>query len=96
MNYGQAVSHTMVRMIVHDGLELDQPIDAVNIFDLRAESVKDDNVPGWSVIVSSLEQINQITEILDSEQRVSAILVLGRLGRTFEKFRLSDDMITRY
>ena len=48
MNYGQVVSHELVRMQVHDGLEHDGPQDAVNVFDLRAASVADDGVPwGW-------------------------------------------------
>ena len=72
MNYGMTVSHEMARMVVHDGLVLDEPIDAYNIFDLRAESVKDD-IPGWSVTVSDLEQINQITKILDENLRQGAI-----------------------
>ena len=42
MNYGTAVSHEMTRMVVHDKLELSDPIDASDIFNLRAESVKDD------------------------------------------------------
>jgi N-acyl-D-amino-acid deacylase len=73
MNYGQVVSHEMVRMQVHDGLEYDGPRDATNLFDMRAASVADDGVPGWSVSVSELEQINEITRILDENLRQGAI-----------------------
>jgi len=54
MNYGTAVSHEMARMVVHDGLQLEDPIDAANAFDLRAESAADDGIPSWSVTVSNL------------------------------------------
>ena len=73
MNYGQVVSHEMVRMMVHDGIKLDDPVDAVNVFDLRAESSKNDGVAGWSVTVSNLEQINEINRILDDNLRQGAL-----------------------
>jgi len=72
MNYGQCVSHEMVRMMVHDGLKYDGPVDATVAFDFRAEAGKD-GLSGWSVAVSSLEQINQITKILDENLRQGAI-----------------------
>jgi hypothetical protein len=93
MNYGQAVSHEMARMKVHDGLELDQPIDAVDIFNLRAESVED-SLSGWSVTVSDLDQINQITEILDENLRQGAIGIGSTPGyasngiSTYEQFEV--------
>jgi N-acyl-D-glutamate deacylase len=74
INYGQAASHEMARMVVHDGLALDEPVDAVDIFNLRAASVEDDDVPSWSVDVSDLGQINEITRILDEN------LVQGAIG----------------
>lgn len=75
INYGQCVAHEMVRMVVHDGVEIPDPVDAFDAFKLRAQSAKDDGVEGWSVSVSSLEQINQITEILDENLRQGALCV---------------------
>jgi hypothetical protein len=93
INYGQVVSHEFVRMVVHDGMKLDGPQDAYDVFRLRAESVKDE-VPGWSVTVSDLDQINQITKILDENLRQGALGVgstVGYAGRgvsTYEMFEV--------
>ncbi|MEJ2178325.1 MAG: hypothetical protein P8Y12_10340 [Gammaproteobacteria bacterium] len=73
MNYGQAVGHEYVRMMVHDGLEFDGPIDATDVFNSRAAAVKEDGVAGWSVTKSDLDQINRITKILDENLREGAI-----------------------
>ena len=94
MNYGTAVSHEMARMVVHDTLELDDPIDASDIFNLRAESVKDDGVPNWSVTVSDLDQINAITKILDENLREGALGIGSTPGyaskgiSTYEQFEV--------
>ena len=94
MNYGTAVSHEMARMVVHDGLQLNQPIDAVDIFELRAASSKQDGIPGWSVTVSNLEQINEINKILDENLREGAIAVGSTPGyaskgiSTYEQFEV--------
>jgi len=94
MNYGTAVSHEMARMVVHDGLGLNDPIDAVNAFELRAESAAEDGVPNWSVTVSDLEQINAITKILDENLREGAIGVGSTPGyasegiSTYEQFEV--------
>ena len=74
INYGQCVAHEMVRMTVHDGLEINDPVDAVDAFILRAKSAEDE-VEGWSVTVSSLEQINAITKRLDENLRQGALCV---------------------
>ena len=60
INYGQCVSHELVRIVVHDGLKLTDPVDAVDFFKLRAEAVKDDKIAGWSVTRSNLDQMNKI------------------------------------
>ena len=74
MNYGQAVRHEFVRTIVHDGLDLRRPDRCnVDVFNSRATAAKDDGIGGWSVTKSSLEQINQITKILDENLRQGAI-----------------------
>ena len=80
MNYGQCVSQEMVRMVVHDGLDLSEPMDATNLFDLRAQASKDDTVEGWSVSVSNLKQMNRITNILDENLRQGALGVGSTIG----------------
>ena len=93
MNYGQVVAHEMVRMVVHDGLELHDPVDATQVFTLRAESV-DDGVEGWSVTVSNLEQMNQIAELLDENLRQGALGIGSTPGyaktgiSTYEQFEV--------
>lgn len=79
INYGQCASHEAVRMTVHDGLVIDKPIDAVDAFGLRAESAKD-KVEGWSVTVSNLDQINQITKRLDENLRQGALCIGDTTG----------------
>ncbi len=94
MNYGTAVSHEMARMVVHDNLELSDPIDATDIFNLRAASVQDDDVPNWSVTVSNLEQINAVTKILDENLRAGALGIGSTPGyaskgiSTYEQFEV--------
>ncbi len=51
----------------------DEPIDTVDVFNSRAAAVKVDGVAGWSVTKSRLEQINQITKILDENLRQGAL-----------------------
>jgi N-acyl-D-glutamate deacylase len=80
MNYGQSVSHEMARLIVHDGVDISTPADATNIFDLRAASSKEDGVEGWSVTVSSLDQMNQISKMLDENLRQGALGVANTIG----------------
>jgi len=80
MNYGQCASHEMTRMVVHDGLDVSGPVDAADMFDMRAESIKDDDIAGWSVTVSNLEQINKITQILDENLRQGALCVGNTVG----------------
>ena len=80
MNYGQVVSQEMVRMIVHDGIEIPEPVDANEVFELRAKAAKEDGVEGWSVSVSDLDQINEITRILDENLRQGALGVGSTIG----------------
>jgi cytosine/adenosine deaminase-related metal-dependent hydrolase len=93
INYGQCVAHEMVRVAVHDGIEIDDPVDAVDAFKLRAESAKDE-IEGWSVTVSDLEQINQINKRLDENLRQGALCVGTTLGyapkgiSTYEMFEV--------
>ena len=80
MNYGLCASHELTRMVVHDGLNVPGPVDASDMFDMRAESLEGDDIPGWSVTVSDLDQINQIMEILDENLRQGALCVGNTVG----------------
>ena len=75
INYGQCVSHEIVRIAIHDGIDIPDPVDATDAFILRARSVEADDVEGWSVTVSNLEQINEITKILDENLREGALCI---------------------
>ena len=80
MNYGQCASQELARMTVHDGLDLAEPVDATDIFKLRAMASKEDGIEGWSVSVSNLEQINQISKILDENLRQGALGLGSTVG----------------
>ncbi len=67
-------------MVVHDGLDLSKPVDAAQLFVMRAMASKDDKIEGWSVTVSNLEQINKISQILDENLRQGAIGVGSTIG----------------
>jgi len=93
VNYGTVVSHEMARMIVHDGLKFDGPVDATKGFENRARA-GEDGVNGWSVTVSDLEQMNQITAILDKGLQAGAIGIGSTVGyastgvSTYEMFEV--------
>jgi len=73
LNYGTTICHEMTRTSVHDPeVKIEYPVDANNLFVLRAEAGKD-GVNGWSVTRSSLEQINEITKKLDEGLRLGAL-----------------------
>ncbi|MBW2390011.1 MAG: aminoacylase, partial [Deltaproteobacteria bacterium] len=79
-NFGTTVSQEFARMRVHDGLALEGPsISMPYFFDLRAEAAKDE-VDGWSVTRSNVEQMNAITAILDEGLRQGAIGVASTIG----------------
>lgn len=69
-----------MKIKIHDNLKLTEPVDAVDVFKLRAKSVADDGVNGWSVTVSNLEQINEINKILDENLRQGALCVGSTIG----------------
>ena len=75
INYGQCVSHEMVRIAVHDGIDMPDPMDATDAFALRAKSSEEDGVEGWSVTISNLDEINEITRVLDKNLREGALCV---------------------
>jgi len=79
MNYGTNVSHEGARMVVHDNMKMDGPVDATKAGELRAEAGKDGTI-GWSEIRSDLDQINQITKILDEGLREGALGIGSTVG----------------
>jgi hypothetical protein len=80
INYGQCVAHESSRVNVLDGIDLPDPIDAYDAFILRAKATEADDVADWSVTVSNLEQINQITRVLDENLRQGALCIGTTLG----------------
>ena len=79
-NFGAVIGQEFARMRVHDGLKLEGPnVSMPYFFDYRAEAAKD-GVDGWSVSRSSVEQMNEITRILDEGLREGAIGVGSTLG----------------
>lgn len=79
VNYGTVVSHEMARMMVHDGLVFDGPVDATKGFKNRALA-GEDGTNGWSVTISDLDQLNQITAILDNGLQEGAIGIGSTVG----------------
>jgi len=73
LNYGTTVSHEGARMTVHDPeLDYSGPFDVNQLLPRRGETGKD-GVFGWSQTRSTLEQINQITALLDEGLRQGAL-----------------------
>jgi len=73
LNYGTTVSHEGARMAVHDPeLDYSGPFDVNQLLPKRGETGKD-GVFGWSQTRSTLEQINEITAILDEGLRQGAL-----------------------
>lgn len=93
-NFGTPVGHEFARMRVHDGLKLKGPnVSMPYFFDFRIEAAKDD-VDGWSVTRSSVEQMNEITKTLDEGLRQGALGVGSTVGyaqkgiTTYEMFEV--------
>jgi hypothetical protein len=79
-NYGTVVGQEFARMKIHDGLALEGPnVSMPYFFDFRTEAAKD-GVNGWSVTPSNVDQMNQITAILDEGLRLGAIGVGSTIG----------------
>ncbi len=79
-NFGTVVGQEFARMRVHDGLALEGPdISMPYFFDYRIEAAKD-GVDGWSVSRSNVEQMNEITGMLDEGMRQGALGVGSTLG----------------
>lgn len=80
-NFGTVVGQEYARMRVHDGMALDGPDVSMprTLSVHRAEAAKD-GVDGWSVTKSTLDQMNEITAILDEGLRDGAIGVGSTIG----------------
>ena len=80
-NFGTVVGQEYARMRIHDGMALEGPDVSMplTLSVHRAEAAKD-GVDGWSVTKSNLEQMNQITGILDEGLRQGAIGVGSTIG----------------
>ena len=93
LNYGTTVGHEFTRMIVHDGMKFDDPVDGPMAPAMRAKS-GEDGVAGWSVTRSNMDQMNQITKILDEGLREGALGVGSSVGymsegvTTYEMFEV--------
>ena len=72
INYGATVGHELARHVVHGGLKADGPIDVLGAAGARG-TIGEDGVLGWSVTRSNMDQMNQITKILDDGLRDGAL-----------------------
>jgi N-acyl-D-amino-acid deacylase len=79
-NFGTVVGQEFARMRVHDGLALEGPnVSMPFFFDYRIDA-SEDGVDGWSVTRSNLDQMNEITAILDEGLRQGALGVGSTVG----------------
>ncbi|MEP2029975.1 MAG: amidohydrolase family protein [Paracoccaceae bacterium] len=79
-NFGTVVGQEFARMRVHDGLALEGPnVSMPFFFDYRADAAED-GVDGWSVTRSNLDQMNEVTAILDEGLRQGALGVGSTIG----------------
>lgn len=81
LNYGTGVSQEIVRMVVHDPeVKIEKAYDAPSLLsELRPATCKD-GVCGWSVTKSNLEQMNNITKLLDEGLRQGALCISSTIG----------------
>ncbi len=92
-NYGTAVSHEGARMVVHDGLTMDGPVDAARVAIYRA-AAGDDGVIGWSSTKSDVHAMNEITRIIDKGLQEGALGIGSTVGymrtgvTTYEMFEV--------
>jgi N-acyl-D-amino-acid deacylase len=80
INYGTLVSQEIIRMIVHDGLKIDDYMDASTALSTGRDFSAKDGVDGWSVTKSSLAQINQISKMLDQGMMEGALGLGSSVG----------------
>jgi len=93
LNYGASVSHERVREIVLDGMKFDGPVDAITLFNDRTKA-GEDGVLGWSSTRPDLNQINEISMLVDEQLRQGALGVSSLTGyardgiTTYELFEM--------
>ena len=83
-NYGITVSHEYLRMVVLDGLELEEPLDAQRIGPIRAEAERNNGVPDFAVTRPDLEQLNDIVRRLDEELQQGGLGLGSTIGYMIE------------
>ncbi len=80
-NFGTVVSQEYARMRIHDGMALEGPnVSMPWTLSVHRADAAEDGVDGWSVTRSDLEQMNQITAILDEGLREGALGVGSTIG----------------
>lgn len=73
MNYGATTGLAFARMAVHDPeIDIDEIVDATNQFYYGGKA-GEDGLPGWSLSRSSVDQMNQIMQMLDEDLRQGAL-----------------------
>ena len=73
VNYGMTVSHSMVRMSVHDPeVGVSGPAD-ITVAPPYLKQAAADGVPGWSVTRSNTAQVNEISALIDEGLRQGAL-----------------------
>jgi N-acyl-D-amino-acid deacylase len=93
LNFGAAASHERAREIVLDGMKFDGPVDSITVFDDRTKA-GEDGVLGWSVTRPNLEQLNELSKLIDEQLRQGALGVASLTGyardgiTTYELFEM--------
>jgi N-acyl-D-amino-acid deacylase len=76
INYGATVGHELARHVVHEGFKAKGATDVTGAVISRGKSTE----TKWSLARSSMEQMNQITKILDDGLREGALGVGSTVG----------------
>ena len=83
-NYGVTVSHEFVRMVVLDGLELNDPVDAQSLGPTRAAAERVDGTAHYALTEPSRDQLAEIIERVDEELRQGALGLGTTIGYMIE------------
>ena len=83
-NYGVAASHEYVRMVVLDGLELNEPLDAQSIGPTRAAAEAKDGIAHYVSTVPDGNQLSEIVERVENELRQGALGLGSTIGYMIE------------
>ncbi len=76
INYGATVGHELARHVIHEGFKAKGATDVTGAVISRGKSTE----TKWSVARSSLDQMNQITKVLDDGLREGALGVGSTVG----------------